>query len=285
MICPGEPVRNLIDEVMSISESTRMSAMASDRVVVITGASVGIGGATTARMLADGWRVVGVDIDTAGFESMATEFPGMTAVVDGSVADRETHEHAVQKALELGTLYGWVNNAGTEKESHAHDFVDEDWDLVMNVNCRGVAYGCTTALGSFLAQGVKGVIVNVSSIRGRVSFPGGFAYEASKGAIEMMTKSIAVEYGPRGIRCNGVRPGAILTPLAEKTDLAGATGEERDALIRSYGRIHPLEHRIGMPDEVADVIAFLLSDDARLVSGELINVDGAARARCYPADD
>lgn len=253
--------------------------------MVVTGASVGIGGATSARLLADGWRVVGIDIDTAGFEAMAQEYPGLTATIEGSVADRASHEEAVARGRELGTLCGWVNNAGVENETHAHDFTDEDWDFIMNVNCRGVAYGCSAATASFLEEGVKGAIVNVSSIRARFSFVGSFAYEASKGAVDMMTRSVAVEYGPQGIRCNGVRPGSILTPMAEKTDLLGVTGEEREALIKLGGKIHPLEHRMGMPDEVADVIAFLLSHDARLISGELIYVDGAARARCYPAGD
>ncbi len=261
-----------------------MSGLPDDRVAVVTGASAGIGGATSARLLEDGWRVVGIDVDASGFNTVASDHPDLTGVVEGTVAERGAHEEAVMKARELGTLCGWVNNAGIENETHAHDFTDEAWDAIMDVNCRGVAYGCSAAVGAYLADGVKGSIVNVSSIRAIVSFVGAFAYEASKGAVDMMTRSVAVEYGPHGIRCNGVRPGAILTPMMEKTDLCDATGEGREAIIKSIGKLHPLEHRVGMPEEVADTTAFLLSDQARLINGALVNVDGGATARCFPSD-
>ena len=241
-----------------------MTTLPDNKVAVVTGASVGIGGATAERLLADGWRVVGIDVDLAGFDELAAAHPAHAAGVHDDVADPGAHERAVALARELGVLCGWVNNAGIENTTRAHDFSEVDYRAVLDIN-----------------SAVPGRIVNVSSVRGIASFPDGFAYEAAKGAVEQMTRSIAVQYGHLGIRCNAVRPGAILTPLAERLDIGEAP--DREARIREIGEMHPLERRMIMPDEVAAAIAFLLSDDASAISGAALHVDAAMTARCFPA--
>ena len=250
-------------------------------VVVVTGAASGIGRATAERLLRDGRAVVGVDRAREGLESVAHD---RFAHVVGDVVERATHERAADAAAELGTLAGWVNAAGIWAKTRAHDLAEEDVDRVLAVNLKGSILGCSVACARFLAGG-GGAIVNVSSIEGIVAFPDAIAYEASKGGIDAITRQVAVDYGPAGVRCNGVRPGAIMTPLADA--YLGAYEEDREAMLQSWRDLSPLGV-VGEPEDVAAVIAFLLSEDARFVSGELVNVDAGATARCFrypPAPD
>ncbi|HEX2045712.1 MAG TPA: SDR family oxidoreductase [Gaiellaceae bacterium] len=250
-------------------------------VVVVTGAASGIGRATAERLLRDGRSVVGVDRDAEGLATLARDgFAG----VAGDVVERATHERAADAAAELGTLAGWVNAAGIWAKTRAHDFAEEDVDRVLAVNLKGSILGCSVACARFVAVG-GGAIVNVSSIEAVVAFPDAIAYEASKGGIDAITRQVAVDYGPAGIRCNGVRPGAIMTPLADV--YLDAYDEDREAMLQSWRDLSPLG-LVGEPEDVAAVIAFLLSDEARFVSGTLVDVDAGATARCFrypPAPD
>jgi len=254
-------------------------------VVVVTGAASGIGRATAERLLRDGHAVVGVDLDEAAFEELAVSSPDAFAHVAGDVVERQTHERAADAAVNLGRLRGWVNGAGIWAKTRAHDFVEDDLDRVLAVNLKGSILGCSVACADLLARGEGGAIVNVSSIEAIAAFPDAVAYEASKGGIDALTRQIAVDYGPAGIRCNGVRPGAIMTPLADV--YLDAYAEDREEMLQSWRDLSPLG-LVGEPEDVASVIVFLLSDDARFVSGELVNVDAGATARCFryaPAQD
>ena len=254
-------------------------------VVVVTGAASGIGRATAERLLREGSRVVGVDRDAPALDSLAGRFPERFAPVAGDVVERATHERAADAAAGLGTLAGWVNGAGIWAKTRAHDFVEDDVDRVLAVNLKGSILGCSVACARLLAGGVGGAIVNVSSIEAVVAFPDAIAYEASKGGIDAITRQVAVDYGPAGIRCNGVRPGAIMTPRADV--YLDAYDEDREAMLQSWRELSPLG-LVGKPEDVAAVVCFLLSEDARFVTGELVNVDAGATARCFrypPAAD
>jgi NAD(P)-dependent dehydrogenase (short-subunit alcohol dehydrogenase family) len=252
----------------------------SGRVAVVTGAGSGIGEASTRLLIEDGYRVVGVDWTPAGLNRLAAAHGGRFLPIRGDVGDAATHERAADAAEAAGRLIGWVNNAGIDVRGGAHEVGAAEISEGLRILQVGVMLGCGSAVRRMLPLG-EGSIVNVSSVQGLAAFPGYFVYGSAKAAVIAASRSVAIDYGSRGIRCNTVCPGAIETRLGMH-DLAEQRTEEVLRENREDGaRLTPLG-RIGQPSEVAEVIAFLLSDRASYVSGAVITVDGATSARVYP---
>jgi glucose 1-dehydrogenase len=247
------------------------------RSVVVTGCGTGIGRSILERLVVDGWAVVGIEWDVERAAD-ALGIPGVGDVIAGDAAARAVLARAAARASELAPLAGWVNNAAVMRMGTLHDPRPDEVDETIRVNLMGAFWGASEAVRAFLAQGTPGSIVNISSIHARAAFNGFAAYDVAKGGMNALTRYIAVEYGPVGIRANAIEPGGIRTAMNQAA-IDASPDPARAA--HEMTALHPLG-RMGEPGEIAAVAAFLLSDEASFVSGECIAVDGAATARCYP---
>lgn len=232
--------------------------------VLITGGAGGIGSATAARFLEEGAAVAVLDKDEATLARLSAELPDLQGVLVADVTDPEDVARAFRGLEDLaGGLDVLVNNAGI---SLRHSFVDitpEDWRNVMDVNLNGVFYVAQQAARSMLG-GQGGVILNMGSTNGLMGYPYYADYNASKAGVIELTRSMALELAPT-IRVNAVCPGWILTPMQE----AEYTPEMRHAFAQKV----PL-NRLGRPEDVAALFAFLASDDAAFITGQCFVIDG-----------
>ncbi|MFI5049117.1 MAG: SDR family NAD(P)-dependent oxidoreductase [Gaiellales bacterium] len=234
--------------------------------VIITGAASGIGRATARRLLADGRTVLGVDREAAGLEALAAEGAETLAADVTDAADRRRIADAVEPA-------GLVNAAGVIRLLPIDDVAEDDWDAVMAVNARALFF-LTQEVGRRLGEG--GAVVNVASGAGKTgSTVEAAVYSASKAAVLSMTRTFAHAWAERGVRVNAVCPGVIETPMNDVVldGIAAARGIDRGEVERARAAAIPMG-RAAPPEEVASVIAFLLSDDASYMTGQGVNVTG-----------
>ncbi|AWN35260.1 SDR family NAD(P)-dependent oxidoreductase [Methylobacterium radiodurans] len=242
----------------------------SGKVVIVTGAGSGIGAATARRFVQDGASVVLNGRTREKLERVAADLePDRVLVQSGDVSDQGDAEALIAATVErFGRLDILVNNAGVVPTGPLLEASVEDWRRVMAIDVDGVFFCTRAALPHLLRSG--GNIVNVSSVSGlggdwNMSF-----YNAAKGAVSNFTRSLALELGERGVRVNAVNPGLTFTDLTE--DMKGD-----EALMKRFAERIPLG-RGAEPEEVADVIAFLASEEARYVTGVNLPVDGGLTA-------
>jgi 3-oxoacyl-[acyl-carrier protein] reductase len=239
-----------------------------DRVVIVTGAGSGIGRAIARQVHSEGAHVVAVDVVPDGVEALAGELdPGRLSPVELDIRDRERTDAVVDDVVaKSGGVDVLFNNAGVSDQfTPACDTSDELWDSVVGVNLIGPFRLARRVLPSMIARG-GGAIVNTGSVASIVGGAGGAAYTVSKHGILGLTRSLAIDYGSKGVRVNAVLPGAIRTGLTSSED---AVVEGADDAIAATPA-----GRWAEPEEVARIAVFLASDDASFIYGSAYTVDG-----------
>jgi len=235
-----------------------------DKLVLITGGAGGIGQVTAARFLKEGARVVVFDNDEKACRLLEKELPGLEPSITVDVSDAGSVEQAFKKFdAQFDHLDILINNAGI---SYRHSFLDitpEDWQTVMAINLNGIFYVAQQAARRMLA-GKGGVILNMGSTNALMGYHYYADYNASKAGVIELTRSMALELGPK-IRVNAICPGFIMTPMQE--------AEYTPKMRQDFEEKLPLR-RLGSPEDVAALFAFLASDDASFITGEYIVIDG-----------
>lgn len=247
--------------------------------VFVTGAGSGIGHQVAIRLLTDdpNTRVVAADLSTATISALVDGFGGdRVLAVHCDVTDHDEVGAVVGAAVEwAGTLTGLVNCAGIHAKVRSLDMTPQQWHAVLACHLDGTFYVSQAVARHLVDRGTGGSIVNFSSVARQFGWAARLAYAVGKGGIDVITRTLAVEWAEYGIRVNAVAPGYIGTPMIEH---AVADGQFD---LETITKLHAIE-RLGTPDEVAGVVQFLLSDAAGYVTGQILNVDGGFAVRKVP---
>lgn len=242
------------------------------KVTLITGAAQGIGEACARRFAREGAPVVLADVDDVRGQSLAAELAALYVHCD--VGDSAQVNALVQRTMaQHGRIDVLVNNAGIFKAAPFLEVTEEDFDAVIRVNLKG-AFLVAQAVARHMARAKSGCVVNMSSVNAVLAIPSIASYNMSKGGINQLTRVMALSLAEYGVRVNAVAPGTIATELAAKAVL---TSDEARARIMSRT---PMQ-RLGTPQEIADVVAYLASDAASYLTGEIITADGGRMALNY----
>lgn len=249
-----------------------------DKTCIVTGAGSGIGRAIALRFAEEGGKVMCVDRNAESAletRDLIAKTGGTARAATADVSDpAQVLEFVLACAAEFGRVDVLVNNAGVNIPGLLHEVSDEVIDQTLNVNVKGAIYGCRAVLPFMLEQG-SGSIVNIASVNGLVSEPFLSVYSASKGAVVMLTKGVALDYAKKGIRCNAICPGWVDTPINY------AHAEMLGGLEKVYASIDSFQPigRPGTPREIAHLALFLASDEASFMTGSIISADGGMTAQ------
>lgn len=241
-----------------------------EKTAIITGGGTGIGLACARLFVKEGAQVAIFGRRQDRLDQAQKEIGDAVLAVRGDITKEQDTARLVETALKkLGKVDILINNAGTFGGGPIHETEDAVWDQTFNINMRGVFQLTRKVLPQMIAQ-ESGSIIHISSILGMIAVPGTSAYNASKGALNQFSKSIAVEYGGQGIRSNAVCPGMIETEMTEEL-------RNDKALMQEFLKGYPLG-RFGKPEEVAQSCLFLASDESAFITGATLPVDGGYTA-------
>ncbi|WP_440858226.1 SDR family oxidoreductase [Staphylococcus shinii] len=255
-----------------------------DKVTVLTGVSTGIGAATAHVLAKEGAHVIAVDISEKVHDTVK-EINNAGYKASGYTVD-VSDEHAVERFAEaikekFSTIDVLFNNAGVDNAAgRIHEYPVEVFDKIMGVDLRGTFLMTKFFLPLMMDEG--GSIINTSSFSGLAADLNRSGYNAAKGGVINFTRSTAIEYGRENIRANAIAPGTIETPLVDK--LTGTAEEESGKAFRENQKwVTPLG-RLGTPEEIGKLVAFLASDDSSFITGETITIDGGVMAYTWPGE-
>lgn len=244
-----------------------------DKVAVITGAAQGIGAAAAIRMSREGARVALLDLNEGAAQRIADQIvanSGKAIAVGCDVSSREQVESAIASVTEnLGRLDILVSNAGVTRDNLLFKMTDEDWDLVIDTHLKGSFY-CARAAQKYMVEQRYGKIILVSS-RAALGNRGQTNYSAAKAGMQGMARTIAIELGPFGINVNAVAPGHIDTAMTRA--VAERAGIAYEDLVENTLKMNAIK-RVGTPEDVANAIAFLASDEAEYITGQILYIAG-----------
>lgn len=250
------------------------------RVVIVTGASKGIGAATARAFGAEGGSVVLVDVDRTGCEGVATAIGaagGAAVAVSGDVRLASTAAEAVRVAEgEFGGLDVLFSNAGINRYGEVPDLAEDDWDAVLDTNLKAPYLMAKHAIPAMRRRG-GGAIVNTASVQAFASQLTVPAYAASKGGVVSLTSALALDHAKDRIRVNCIAPGSVRTPMLVEAAETFDPGDP-EGRLSEWGRMHPIGI-LTEPDDVARLVLFLASDEARTITGACYRIDGGLLAR------
>lgn len=243
-----------------------------EKVAVVTGAASGMGKAIAKLYAKEGAKVIVADLNIDGAEAVVKEIAadnGIAKAVQANVAKQEDIDHMIDTAInDYGKLDILVNNAGImDGFEPVADITDDRWDLIFDINTKGVMRSMRKAIPLFLEQG-QGVIVNIASTGGLNGAHAGATYGASKHAVVGLTKNTGYMYAQKGIRCNAIAPGAVNTNISASMKNINPFGMERTKTVQG---VIP---KVGEAEEIANAALFLASDEASFVNGAILTVDG-----------
>ncbi len=249
-----------------------------DKVAIITGATSGIGRASAVKFARKDYRVVAVGRNQTELDLLRDEISSGCGVVKTEIADLSDVLH-IEKLVanvidEFGRIDVLVNSAGIIAMGSVLDTTLENWDDMMNINLRSVFYISNKCV-PYLEE-TQGNIVNVSSVAGTRSFPNVLAYCVSKAGVDQLTRCSALELAPKKIRVNAVNPGVVVSNLHKR---AGMDDEKYRGFLKNSEDTHPLG-RVGEPEEVAELIYFLASENASWITGVTYGIDGGRGQTC-----
>lgn len=249
-----------------------------NKVIIITGGGSGLGRAAAVSIAKQGGKLVLVDMNKDGLEESKTEILAVASdtqieTVEANVTNEEDVKNYVNFTVEkFGKIDGFFNNAGIEgKQNLTENYATDEFEKVINVNLNGVFYGMKYVLKVMKEQGY-GSIVNTASVGGIRGIGNQSGYAASKHGVVGLTRNSGIEYGEFGISINAIAPGAIMTPMVEGS-LRQIGGEDWEAVGKEFVSVNPMK-RFGKPEEVGNLVVFLLSDAAKFINASVIPIDG-----------
>ena len=249
-----------------------------DKIAVVTGASSGIGRATTLLFAENGYQVMAfgrTESELNALRNDARTFNGSVKIHLGDITELSQVDRLVAETVDsFGGIDVLINAAGIIKTGNIENTTLDDWDKMMNVNLRSMFYLTQKCVPHLEAS--KGNIVNVSSVTGTRAFPNVLAYCVSKAATDQLTRCTALELAPKGIRVNAVNPGVVVTNLHKR---GGMSDDDYEKFVENAKNTHPLG-RAGDASEVADLIYFLASDKAAWITGATYAIDGGRAQTC-----